>query len=122
MATAAETHLVKASAIRVPGSAHKKRLIANMVRGKKANDAMVTLKFMPQAAAKDVAKVVATAIANAENNFGMNGDDLFIKSIMVNDAPALKRRRFASRGRSVLRLKRYSHIHVVVAEQEGKVA
>jgi large subunit ribosomal protein L22 len=120
MATAAVGHLVKASAVRVAGSAQKKRLIANVVRGKKANEALVTLKFMPQAAAKDVAKVIATAVANAENNFGMNSDDLFIKSIMVNDAPGLKRRRFASRGRSVLRHKRYSHIHVVVAEKEGK--
>ena len=122
MATVEGTHLVQSIRYSCAGFRSQKAFDRQYGARQKANEAMVTLKFMPQAAAKDVAKVVATAIANAENNFGMNGDDLFIRSIMINDAPALKRRRFASRGRSVLRLKRYSHIHVVVAEQEGKVA
>lgn len=115
-----EGQLVKASAVRVSGSAHKKRLVANMVRGKNASDALSMLKFMPQVAAKDLAKVISTAVANAENNFGMNGDDLYIQTIFINDAPPYKRTRIASRGRTVRRMKRNSHIHVVLAEQEGK--
>ncbi|MBI5291636.1 MAG: 50S ribosomal protein L22 [Chloroflexi bacterium] len=114
-----ESHLVRASAIRVPGSPQKARLVANMVRGKGANAALVLLKFMPNAAAKDVAKVIKSAMANAEENFGMNADDLVVKTIMVDGAQFLKRRRFASRGRSNMIQKRMSHISVVLTEREG---
>lgn len=114
-----EQHLVRAFAVRVPGSPQKMRLVADVVRGKAANEALVALKFMTNAAAKDVAKVIRTAVANAEENFGMNGDDMVIKSITVDEAPMMKRRRFASRGRAVMRRKRSSHISVVLVEREG---
>ncbi|MBM4424803.1 MAG: 50S ribosomal protein L22 [Chloroflexi bacterium] len=111
--------LVRASAVRVPGSPQKKRLIANLVRGKMANEAITLLKFMPHDAAKDIAKVIRTAVANAEENFGMNGDDMMIKSITVDEAEIMKRRRFGSRGRAVMRRKRSSHVNVVLVEKEG---
>jgi large subunit ribosomal protein L22 len=110
---------VLASANYVMGSPQKKPLIANMVRGRMALEAIVLLKFMPQDAAKDVAKVIKTAVANAEENFGLNGEDMRIKSITVDEAPMMKRRRFASRGRAALRRKRSSHINVVLVEKEG---
>ncbi len=110
---------VQASANYVIGSPQKKRLIADMVRGKLALDALTLLRFMPQVAAKDVAKVIKTAVANAEENFGMNGEDMVIKSITVDEAPMMKRRRFASRGRSVIRRKRSTHVNVVLVEKEG---
>ncbi|MEK7278289.1 MAG: 50S ribosomal protein L22 [Chloroflexota bacterium] len=114
-----EGHLVRATAIRVAGSPQKARLVADVVRGKMANDALVTLKFMPNAAAKDIAKVIKSAMSNAEENFGMNADDLIVKTITVDEAPMLKRRRFASRGRSNMIRKRNSHIAVVLVEREG---
>src|SRR3990172_11961612 len=114
-----EGQLVRARAVRVPGSPQKKRLIADMVRGKMANEALTLLKFLPQDAAKDIAKVIKTAVANAEENFGMNGDDMMIKIITVDEAEMMKRRRFASRVRAVIRRKRSSHIKVVLVEKEG---
>ncbi len=115
-------HLVRATAIRVAGSPQKARLVGGVVRGKMANDALVTLKFMPNAAAKDIAKVIKSAMSNAEENFGMNADDLIVKTITVDGAPMLKRRRFASRGRSNMIRKRNSHIAVVLVEREGTAA
>jgi large subunit ribosomal protein L22 len=115
----AQGQLVRASAVYVMGAPQKKRLIADLVRGKMALEALTTLKFMPQDAAKDIAKVIKTAVANAEENFGMNSEDMVIKTITVDEAPMMKRRRFASRGRSVLRRKRSSHINVVLTEKEG---
>jgi len=113
-----EGQLVKAFAKNIPGAPQKTRLIADLVRGKPANEALVALKFMPNAAAKTVSKVIKTAVANAEENFGMNSEDLVIKSIMVDEASNKwrKRRRYASRGRAVLQRRRASHISVVLVE------
>ena len=112
---------VKALAKNIPGSPQKTRLIANLVRGQAANNALVTLQFMPNAAAKTVWKVLKTAIANAEENFGMNSEDLIIDSIVVDEASNKwrKRRRYASRGRAILQRRRAAHISVVLVEREG---
>ena len=111
--------LVHASAVYIMGGPQKKRLIANIVRGKPALEALTLLKFMPQDAARDIAKVIKTAVANAEENFGMNSEDMLVKTITIDEAPMMKRRRFASRGRSVIRRKRSAHINVVLVEKEG---
>ena len=111
--------LVRASAVYVMGAPQKKRLVADLVRGMQALEALTLLKFMSQDAAQDIAKVIKTAVANAEENFGMNGDDMMIKIITVDEAEMMKRRRFASRGRAVIRRKRSSHIKVVLVEKEG---
>jgi len=110
---------VRAVAKNLRVSASKARLLANMVRGKKVDDALTLLKFTPTPNAKLVAKVIKSAAANAENGFQMSPADLKIVRILVDQAPMMKRYRPASRGRASPILKRSSHITVIVAEQES---
>ncbi|MCJ7742947.1 MAG: 50S ribosomal protein L22 [Dehalococcoidales bacterium] len=110
---------VRAVAKNLRVSASKARLLANMVRGKKVDDALTMLKFTPTPNAKLVAKVIKSAAANAENGFQMSPADLKIIRIFVDQAPMMKRYRPASRGRASPILKRSSHITVIVAEQES---
>jgi len=99
-------------------SAQKVRLVIDMVRGKRANDALDLLAFTNKGAARDLRKLVASAIANAEENFGINRDDLFIYKITADEAPTRKWRRFGARGRFKPLLRRSSHVVVVLREQE----
>jgi large subunit ribosomal protein L22 len=92
----------------------KARLVANTVIGMPAKDALVVLQFTPQAAAKEVAKVVKSAMANASNNFSQDEDELIVKSIIVNEGPTLKRGRARARGMYFSIFKRTSHITAVV--------
>jgi large subunit ribosomal protein L22 len=110
---------VRAIAKNLRVSASKARLLANMVRGRKVDDALTLLKFTPTPTAKVVAKVIKSAAANAENGFQMSPEDLKIVRILVNPAPMMKRYRPAARGRVSPILKRSSHITVIVAEQES---
>ncbi len=100
-------------------SAQKVRLVVNLVRGKPAVEAMNTLNFMPQVAARQVSKVLASAVANAEENFGVNRDNLFVYSIFADEAPTRKWRRFGARGRFKPLLRRNSHITVILHERES---
>jgi len=100
-------------------SPRKVRPLVDMVRGKKAAEALTILKFTPTPIARVVAKVVKSAMANAENNFQMSPSDLKIVSIFADEARTLKRYRPLARGRASHILKRSSHITVIVAEQEG---
>ena len=99
-------------------SAQKVRLILDMVRGKRANDALDLLAFTNKGAAGDLRKLVASAVANAEENFGVNRDDLYIYKITADEAPTRKWRRFGARGRFKPLLRRSSHVVVVLREQE----
>ena len=99
--------------------ASKIRLLADMVRGKKVDEALTLLRFTPTPKAQVVAKAVKSAAANAENNFQMIPSDLKIVSIFADEARAMKRIRPRARGRVGHILKRSSHITVIVAEQEG---
>ncbi len=99
-------------------SPRKVRLLVDMVRGKKVNDALTILRFASKPAARVVAKVVKSAAASAENNFQMSPSDLKIVTIFADEARMLKRFRPRARGRANPILKRSSHITVVVAEQE----
>ena len=99
-------------------SAQKVRLVVNLVRGKPAVEALNTLKFMPQVAARQVGKVLASAVANAEENFGVNRDNLYIYTIVADEAPTRKWRRFGARGWFKPLLRRSSHITVVLRERE----
>ncbi len=99
--------------------ARKVRLLADMVRGKKVDEALMLLKFTPTPKAQVVAKAVKSAAANAENNFQMIPSDLKIVSIFADEARVTKRVRPRARGRSNHIHKRSSHITVIVAEQEG---
>jgi large subunit ribosomal protein L22 len=113
---------VKAQARYVGVSAQKARLVVDMVRGQNAQAALSLLKFTPKVAARHVYKVVRTAVANAEENFGLNGSELVIKKAYVDEAPTRKWRRFGARGRFKPLLRRSSHITIVVAEKEGAAA
>jgi len=99
-------------------SPQKVRLVIDQVRGKDALSALTMLKFMPQRAAKPVSKVIASAVANAEENFGMNREDLYIAKIFADGGPTRRWRRFGARGRFKPILKRTSHITVILKELE----
>jgi large subunit ribosomal protein L22 len=98
-------------------SAQKVRLVIDLVRGKPAVQALSTLKFLTNGAAAPVYKVLASAVANAEENFGVSRDDLYIYRIMADEAPTRKWRRFGARGRFKPLLRRSSHITVVLRER-----
>ena len=100
-------------------SPRKVRLLVNMVRGKKVDEALTILRFTPTPTARVVAKVVKSAAANAENNFQMTPSDLKIISIFADEAQSLKRFRPRARGRVGHIIKRSSHITVIVDEVEG---
>jgi len=97
--------------------ASKVRPLVNMVRGKKVDEALTLLRFTPTPKAKLVAKLVQSAVANAENNFQMDPADLKIISIFTDEARGMRRYRPRSRGRVSPIRKRSSHITVIVAEE-----
>ncbi len=97
----------------------KMRPLIDMIRGKKVEEALKLLKFVPTPKAEVVAKLVKSAAANAENNYQMSTADLKIVRIFADSAPYLRRYRPRSRGRASVIQKRSSHITVVVSEQEG---
>ena len=109
---------IHAQVLAIPVSAQKVRLLVNLVRGKDAVDALNILKFMPQRAAKPVSKVLASAVANAEENYGVRRDDLFVYKIFADEAPTRKWRRFGARGRFKPWLRRSAHVTVVLRERE----
>ncbi len=98
-------------------SAQKVRLVVNLVRGKGANEALEMLRFVNKAAALPVRKLVASAVANAEENYGVSRDDLVIEKIFADEAPTRKWRRFGARGRFKPLLRRNSHVTVVLRER-----
>jgi len=99
-------------------SPQKVRLVINMIRGKKVHEALTILRFLPTPTAKAVAKVIKSAVANAENNFQMSPAELRITDIFADKGHTLKRYRAQSRGRINPILKRSSNITVFVAEEE----
>jgi large subunit ribosomal protein L22 len=98
-------------------SPRKVRLVVDHVRGMDALEALSTLNLMPQSAAKPVHKLVSSAVANAENNFGMMGEDLYIAHISADEGPIRRWRRFGARGRFKPIMKRSSHIIVILRER-----
>lgn len=98
-------------------SPQKGRLIADLVRGKKVDEALNTLKFSRQRAAGIIRKVLESAIANAENNNGADIDELRVSEIFVDQGPVMKRIRPRAKGRADRILKRTSHITVRVADE-----
>jgi large subunit ribosomal protein L22 len=99
-------------------SAQKARLVVDLVRGKPALEAMDILKFTPNKAAKPVRKLVRSAIANAEENYGIPREELYIYKIFADEAPTRKWRRFGARGRFKPILRRRSHVTVILRETE----
>jgi large subunit ribosomal protein L22 len=99
-------------------SAQKARLVIDFVRGKPALEALNILKFTPNKAAEPVYKLVQSAIANGEENYGVSREDLYVYQIFADEAPTRKWRRFGARGRFKPILRRRSHITVVLREAE----
>jgi len=112
------THDIRAQLRYLTISAQKVRLVVDLVRGKNAVQAMEILRFAPQNAALPVGKLLASAVANAEENFGASRDDLFVAKIFADEAPTRKWRRFGARGRFKPVLRRSSHVTVVLRERE----
>jgi large subunit ribosomal protein L22 len=104
----------KASARYVRVSPTKARRVVDLVRGRSAQEALDILTFAPQAASEDFYKVVRSAIANAENNHGLDPSTLFVGEVYVDEGPTLKRIRPRAQGRAYRIRKRTSHITVVV--------
>lgn len=104
-----------ASTIRI--APRKVRLVIDLVRGKQVGDAFAIIKNTDKASSIVIEKLLKSAIANAEHNYNMNVDGLFIKDAFVNEGPTLKRFRPRAQGRAGLILKRTSHITIVVAEK-----
>ncbi len=109
---------VKAVAKNTGVSPRKVRLLVDMVRGRKVDEALNRLKFTPSPTATIVAKVIKSAAANAESVFQIPSSNLKIVRIFADEAMTLKRFRARARGRASVILKRSSHITVIVAEQE----
>ena len=95
----------------------KVRVVMNLIRGKNVADAFAILKFTPKVGADVIEKVLKSAVANAENNFDMNVDKLYISSAYVDQGPTLKRIHPRSRGQAFSIFKRTSHVTVVVSER-----
>ena len=108
---------VQATARGITVSPKKLKLVVDMVRGKKVEDALNILKYYPSPSAQHVAKVVKAAAANAENNLLLEPTALRIVGIYANEGPTLKRLRAKARGRAGRILKRSSHITVLVDEE-----
>jgi large subunit ribosomal protein L22 len=108
---------VRAVAKNIRRSPRKVRLVVDAVRGRSVNEALAVLDLMPHAAARDVYKVVKSAAANAENNFELDINDLYVYRIFVDEGPTLKRFKARAHGRVAPRLRRSSHITAVVQEK-----
>src|SRR2546429_5832716 len=88
----------------------KARLVADSVKGMKVAEALAYLEFSPKHAAKDVAKAIKSAAANAEHNFNLNRDDLVLKQLLIDEGPTYKRRRPVSRSMAHEYFHRTCHI------------
>ncbi|MBZ0290219.1 MAG: 50S ribosomal protein L22 [Anaerolineae bacterium] len=97
----------------------KLRLVCDQVRGMGVEQALTVLKFMPQKGAVIVGKTMDSALANAENNFDLNRGDLYVARIYADEGPSLKRMKAGARGRYKPRVRRTSHLTVILAEREG---
>ena len=112
--------LAKGQRLRI--SWQKLNLVAKLIRGKKADQAVHLLQFSPKRIARDVKKVLESAIANAENNHDLDVDDLVVKEAFVGKALVLKRFHARARGRGARILKPFANLTIVVREQATETA
>ncbi len=99
-------------------SPRKVRLVVNVVRGKQVDEALSMLRYMPQHSARDVAAVLKSARANAENNLLMSPEDLYVTHIVADEAPRMKRIHARARGRADRIIKRMCHVTVTVGDRQ----
>src|SRR5919109_4959445 len=109
---------VRAEAKWVRVSPRKARLVVDHIRGRSVPEARTVLAFTPRAAAREVEKVLRSAVANAEANHGLDGDELYVSAAYVDEGPTLKRWRARARGRVARIKKRTGHITVRLATLE----
>lgn len=99
-------------------SSRKVKIVLDLIRNKPVKEAMAILKFTPKAASPIVEKLLASAVANAENNFNMDTEKLYVSETFAGQGPTLKRVQPRAQGRAFRIRKRTSHITVVVKEKE----
>ncbi|GMR04881.1 MAG: 50S ribosomal protein L22 [Thermodesulfobacteriota bacterium] len=107
----------KATSKHIRVSPQKARLVVDLVRGKKVDEALAILAFSKKAVAKTVGKILKSAVANAENTFNLDVDRLYVKTAFVDQGPTLKRMRPRAMGRGAVIRKRSSHITLVLDEK-----
>ncbi|MFN8664829.1 MAG: 50S ribosomal protein L22 [Thermomicrobiales bacterium] len=110
---------VRASVTGVRVSPRKARLVVDAVRGKRVMDAIALTGFLPQKTAKDVNKLLVSVAANAENNFDMDPELLWIKEIYANEGPSFRRFKAKARGRVGRIVRRNTHMTVVAEERKS---
>ena len=110
--------VVRARAKYVRSSARKARLVMDHVRGKPVSDARALLRHSPRGVARDLERLLASAVANAENNHDLVGDDLYVKEIYADEGPTLRRFRPRAQGRATRIRKRTSHLTVALSTKE----
>lgn len=107
--------VAKAKYLRI--SPYKARVVARLVKGKKADEALGILAFTNKKFARMLSKVIRSAIANAEHNTGLDVDRLWVKNVIVDEGPMWKRWRPRAMGRATMILKRTSHVTVILEER-----
>ena len=117
MAVSEDTMKVHAQAKWVRTSARKARLVLDHIRGRSVPEARTILAFTPRAAATDIEKVLRSAVANAEANHGLDGDDLVVEAAYADEGPTLKRWKPRARGRVNRIRKRTCHVTLVLSEK-----
>ena len=108
---------VKATAKYIRIAPRKLRIVMNLIRGKNVNEAFAILQFTPKVGSEVIEKVLRSAVANAEHNFDMNVDNLYVSEIFVDQDSTMKRIHPRSRGQAFKILKHSSHLTVVVDEK-----
>jgi large subunit ribosomal protein L22 len=111
---------VKASARYVRIAPRKVRIVVDLVRGKDVGDALAILKNTPKAASPLVEKVLKAAVANAEHNYELDSDNLYVAKAFVDQGPTLKRYKARAKGMASRILKKTSHITLMVAEKQRR--
>jgi large subunit ribosomal protein L22 len=110
---------VSATARYLRGSTRKARLVTAVIKGRTVEEAAALLRFMPQHAAKDIARVLKSATANAENNHNLSAEDLVVADAIADEGPTIKRWRPRAQGRAFPIHKPMTHITIVVADREA---
>jgi len=100
-------------------SPRKARLVTDLITGKSAEEAIAILEHLPKGSAVQIGRVVRSAVANAENNYNLTLENLYVKRAMADEGPRMKRVWFRGRGRRDLKLRRTSHITIVVDERKA---
>ncbi len=117
-----ERSVVRAQAKWVHGSARKARLVLDMIRGRSVPEARTVLAFSTRAAARDIDKVLRSAVSNAEMNHGQVGDDMIIAACYADEGPRLKRWKPRARGRADRFIKQTCHITIELSSFESETA